>query len=107
MWRDAIDVPRRWSLRRSVERGGDARAGLIQFGGPPLVRPGLGEARQCDRVSLPLCLTFGDDICIANRHRDGAAPVACDVATLPRARSGLKPEAPVQPERTNCRHMRA
>src|SRR6202023_179995 len=59
MWLDPIDVPRRWSLRRRVERGGDTGPGLIQFGGPPLIRPGSGETRQCGRVGFPLCPTFG------------------------------------------------
>src|SRR6202790_2584641 len=107
MWLDAKHVPRRWSLRRRVERGGDTGPGLIQFGGPPLIRPGFGEARQCGRVGLPLCLTFGDDIRIANRHRDRAAPVAGDVAALPGTRSGLEPEISVQPERSDSSHVRA
>src|ERR1700733_12923855 len=104
---DPIDVPRRWSLRWRVERGGDTGPVLIQFGGPPLVRPGLGQARQCGWVGLPRCLTLGDDVCIADRNRDRAARVAGDVAALPGTRSGLEPEASVQPECTDRSDVRA
>src|ERR1700683_962596 len=62
LWLDAKYVPRRLSLRRSVERGGDTGPGLIQVGGAPPIGPRLGEPRQRSRVGLPLCLTFGDDV---------------------------------------------
>src|SRR5580704_19549928 len=107
MWLDAIDVPRGWSLRRRIERGGDTGPGFIEFGGPPLVRPSRGKARQCGRVGLPRCFTLGDDVCIADRHRNRAARVAGDVAALAGTRSGLEPEASVQPERTDRGHVRA
>src|ERR1700729_3976245 len=101
MWLDAIDAPRGWSQRRRIERGGDTCPGLIEFGRPPLVRPTPSKARQCGRVGLSLCFTFGDDVCIEDRHRDRAARVAGDVAGLSGTRSGLEPEASVTPERTD------
>jgi hypothetical protein len=98
---DAIYVPRRWALRRRVERGGNTGPALIHFGGPPLVCPGLGKAGQRGQVGLLRRLTLGHDVCIANRHGDRAAGVTGDVAALAGTRSGLEPEASVQPERTD------
>src|ERR1700684_1378375 len=98
MWLDAIDAPRGWSQRRRVERGGDTCPGLIEFGGPPLVRPSPGKARECGRVSFPLCFFFCDDGGLEDRHRDRAPRVAGDVSALPSTRSGLEPEYSVQPE---------
>src|ERR1700678_4357806 len=107
MWLDAIDVPRGWSLRRRVERGGDTGPALVEFSGPPLVRPSPDQARQCVRVGLTRGFTFGDDVCIEDRHRYRAARVADDVAALPSSRPGLEPEASVDPQRTHRSHVRA
>src|SRR5260370_27385929 len=38
---DAVHVPRRWSLRRRVERGSDARPALIGLHRPAVIRPCL------------------------------------------------------------------
>ena len=85
MWLDPIDVPWRWSLRRRVERSGDAGSGLIQLGRPPLVRPGLSKARQGDRVGLPRsspsATTSASRIETASTAR-----IASDVAALPGTR---------------------
>ncbi len=89
---DAIDVPRGWSLRRRVERGGDTCLGLIEFGRPPLVRPSPGEARERGRVSLPFCFTFGDDVSIEDRDSDRAARpcgLRCGTSEYP-IRSGTR-----------------
>src|SRR4029077_15342925 len=45
-WLNAIHVPRRWSLRRCVERGSDAQPAVVGFGRPAVAGPGLRNTRQ-------------------------------------------------------------
>src|SRR5215212_451603 len=82
-WLDAMHVPRRWPLRRCVERGRDAAPAVIGLRRPAVVRPGLRGARHRLRICHPRCLTLDDDVCVADRHRDRAAWIARDVAALP------------------------
>src|SRR5436190_4970908 len=52
-WLDAVHVPRRWSLRRWVERGSDARPAVVGFGRPAVVRPRLRYTRHRARLGHP------------------------------------------------------
>src|SRR5215471_11015130 len=106
-WLDAVHVPRRWSLRRCVERGSDARPALIGLRRPAVVRPCLRDARYRARLGYPRRLTLDHDVRVADRHRDRTPRVARDVAPLARARTRLEPERAVHPEGTDRSHVRA
>src|SRR5947208_16745924 len=64
-WLDAIHVPRRWSLRRCVERGGDARAALVGFRRPTVVCPRLRDACHRSGIGHPPCVTTDADVVAA------------------------------------------
>jgi hypothetical protein len=93
-WLNAIHVPRRWSLRRCVERGSDAQPALIGFGRPAVVRPRLRNTRQCARLGHSRSITLDHDVRVADRHRDRTPSIARDIAPLPRARARLEPKGP-------------
>src|SRR6266496_2175879 len=99
-WLDAVHVPRRWSLRRCVERGSDARPALIGLRRPTAVRPRLRNARHYARLGYPRRVTLDHDVRVADRHRDPRCSVAVsirDVAPLARTRARLEPERAVHP----------
>src|SRR6266487_1074408 len=106
-WLDAVHVPRRWSLRRCVERGSDARPALIGLRRPTVVRPRLRNARHYARLGYPRRVTLDHDVRVADRHRDRTPRIARDVAPLARTRARLEPERAVHPEGTDRSHMRA
>ena len=106
-WLDAIHVPRRRSLRRCVERGGDAGAALVGLRRPTVVRPRLRNARHDARIGHPRRVTLDDYVRVADRHGDRAARIARDVAALPGARARLEPERAIEPEGADRSHMRA
>src|SRR5580692_5625697 len=94
-WLNAIHVPWRWSLRRGVERGSDARPAVVGLGWPAVVRPRLRNARQRSRLGHSRSVTLDYDVRVADRHSDRAPGIARDIATLPRARARLEPERAV------------
>lgn len=104
---DAVHVPRRWSLRRRVERGRDARPALIGLRRPAVVRPRLRNARHYARLAYPHRITLDHDVRVADRHRDRTPRIARDVAPLARTRARLEPERAVHPEGTDRSHLRA
>src|SRR6266516_1758 len=106
-WLNAIHVPRRWSLRRCVERGGDARPAVVGFGRPAVVRPRLRNTRHCARLGHSRSVTLDYDVRVADRHRDRTPRIARDIAPLPGARARLDPKGAVEPEGTDRGHMRA
>src|SRR5437588_7444434 len=106
-WLDAIHVPRWWSLRRCIERSGDARAALVGFRRPTVVCPSLRDARHYTGLGHPRCVTLDDDVCVADRYGDRAARIARHVAALPGARTCLEPECAVQPESADRGYVRA
>src|SRR5215472_17306730 len=75
-WLDAVHVPRRWSLRRCVERGSDARPALIGLRRPAVVRPCPRNARHCARLGYPHRVTLDHDVRVADRYRDRTARIA-------------------------------
>src|SRR5215472_16151748 len=106
-WLDAVHVPRRWSLRRCVERGSDARPALIGLRRPALVRPSLRNARHRARLGYPRRVTLDHDVSVPDRHRDRTPRIARDVAPLARTGARLEPERAVHPEGADRGHMRA
>src|SRR5580704_14897145 len=91
-WFNAIHVPRRWSLRRCVERGSDARPAVVEFGRPAVVRPRLRNTRQCARLGHSRSVALDYDVRVADRHRDRTSGIARDIAPLARACARLEPE---------------
>src|SRR2546423_5082066 len=73
-WLNAIHVPRRWSLRRCVERGSDARPAVVGFGRPTAVRPRLRNTRHRARPGHSRSVTLDYDVRVADRHRDRTPP---------------------------------
>ena len=107
-WLDAIHVPWRWSLRRCVERGGDARPALVGFRRPTLVRPRLREhAPPCPGRSPVLRHRRRRRPRRGSTRRSSRRGSRCDVASLSRACARLEPERAIQPEGADRRHMRA
>src|SRR5262245_61156926 len=106
-WLDAVHVPRRWSLRRCVEWGSDARPALIGRHRPAVVRQCLRDTRYCAPLGYPRRVTLDHDVRVVDRHRDRTPWVACNVASLPRTCARLEPERAVHPEGTDRSHMRA
>src|SRR5215469_11998529 len=106
-WLNAIYVPGRWSLRRRVERGSDARPAAVGFGRPAVVRPRLRDTRHRAWLGHPRSVTLEYDVRVADRHRDRAPRIAPDIASFPRARARLEPEGAVEPQGTDRGDMRA
>ena len=106
-WLQAVHVPRRRSLRWRVERGGDARPAGVGLGRPAVVGPRLRDPRQRVRLGHPGGVALEDDVSVADRHRDRAARIALDVASLAGAFAGLEPERAIEPEGADRGHMRA
>src|SRR5262249_34772313 len=106
-WLNAVYVPRRWSLRRRVERGSDARPAVVGFGWPAVIRPRLRDACQCARLGQSRSVTLDYDVRVADRHRDRTPRIAADIAPLPRACARLEPERAVSPQGTDRSHVRA
>ena len=94
---NAVHVPRRWSLRRRVERGSDARPAIVRLGRPALVRPRLRDARQCARLGHSRSVTLEYHVRVADRHRDRAPGITRDIESLARARARLEPERACRP----------
>src|SRR5947209_3342171 len=67
---DAIHVPWRWTLRRCIERGGDARPACVWFGWPTDVGPCARGTCQRVWVGHPRRVTLDDDVCTRDRDRD-------------------------------------
>jgi hypothetical protein len=106
-WLNAIHVPRRWSLRRRVERGSDALAAVVEFGRPAVVRPRLRNTRQCARLGHSRSVTLNYDVRAADRHRYRTPRIARDIAPFSRACARLEPERAVKPQGTDRSYMRA
>src|SRR5690606_18916736 len=100
-WLDAVHVPRRWALRRRVERSGDARARRIQLGRPAALRPGLGGAFDRVGVGDPPGLALHHHVRVQDRDGHRAAGVALDVVALAGPGARLEPVGAVEPDGTD------
>jgi len=67
--RDSVYVPWRWSLRRCIERGGDAGAAVIRFHRPTICRPRLCRASNYSGIGYPRRVTLKNHVRIANCAR--------------------------------------